>query len=142
MMRKIQKLILSILMSVFALTVNASTTNDTYDWSRIMNAIIHVESRGVSHAYNPHGDCVGVLQIRPIVVKECNNSLRAQGSTKRFTLNDRYSAEKSKEMFILLQNHFNKEHSLEKAAICWKYGFYANWRNCPKDYYKKVMKNY
>lgn len=111
-------------------------------WERVMNAIIQVESKGNAKAHNPVGDCAGILQITPILVKECNQILTKQKSKRRYTLGDRYNAQKSKEMFIMLQEHFNPEHNVEKAIKCWNSGFYGYWKNRSGGYYKKVMKYY
>jgi hypothetical protein len=75
-------------------------------------------------------------------VKECNQILKERKSNKRYTKGDRYNANKSKEMFILLQEHFNPEHNVEKAIRCWNRGFYGNWRGKSTAYYNKVMKHY
>ena len=45
---------------MLALSVNAQA-NKPYDWSKVMNAIIQIESGGNPKAYNPNGDCVGIL---------------------------------------------------------------------------------
>ena len=89
MMRKAKKLILTCLMLILVLTASAQT-NQRYDWSKIMNAIIQVESRGNAKAHNANGDCIGILQITPILVKQCNIWLKNQKSSKRYTLKDRY----------------------------------------------------
>ena len=70
-----------------------------FDWNPVMDAIIQIESEGNPKAVS--GNSVGVMQITPILVEDCNNILQKQKSKKRFTLADRYSVEKSKEMFIL-----------------------------------------
>ena len=140
MMRKAKKLILTCLMSILALTASAQT-NQGYDWSKIMNAIIQVESRGNAKAHNPNGDCAGILQITPILVKQCNIWLKDQKSKKRYTLKDRYDVEKSKEMFIMVQEHYNPSHNVEKAIRLWNGG--PNYSvKATNGYYKKVMKYY
>ena len=63
-----------------------------------MEAIIHVESRGDANAVS--GNSCGAMQITPILVKECNNILKKRKSKKRFTMQDRFSVKKSKEMFL------------------------------------------
>ena len=78
-------------MSVFMLTANAQEKK-TYDWTRVINAIIQVESKGNAKAVSK--DCVGVMQIRPILVRDVNEYLKMKGSSKRYTLNDRFSPEK------------------------------------------------
>lgn len=132
-----------ILMCMLALPFSVTAQEKkSYDWNPIMDAIIQVESRGNAKAHNPNGDCAGILQIVPILVKECNQILAKRKSKKRYTLGDRYNVSKSKEMFILLQEHFNPEHNVEKAIRCWNSGFYGNWRNRSGEYYKNVMKYY
>lgn len=139
-MRTVKKLILTCLMSILVLTANAQT-NQGYDWSKIMNAIIQVESRGNAKAHNPNGDCAGILQITPILVKQCNIWLKDQKSSKRYTLKDRYNVEKSKEMFIMVQEHYNPSHNVEKAIRLWNGGPNYSVKKT-NGYYKKVMKYY
>ena len=140
MMRKAKKLILTCLMLILVLTASAQT-NQRYDWSKIMNAIIQVESRGNAKAHNANGDCIGILQITPILVKQCNIWLKNQKSSKRYTLKDRYDVGKSKEMFIMIQEHYNPTHNVEKAIRLW-YGGPNYSLKKTNGYCKKVMKYY
>ena len=139
-MRIVKKLILTCLMSFLVLTVNAQARK-TYDWTKIMNAIIQVESKGNSKACNANGDCAGILQITPILVKQCNIWLKNQKSQKRYTLQDRYNVKKSKEMFIMVQEHYNPSHSVEKAIRLWNGGPSYTIKGT-NGYYRKVMKYY
>ena len=77
----------------------------------VCKAIIWVESRGNDKAYRKSGDCVGLLQIAPIFVKECN---RIQ-SDVIYTLEDRWDPVKSLEMFVIYQNKHNPNHDLHEA---------------------------
>ena len=145
MMRK--KLKLFLLVIALAVPIMADSQNkEVFNWESVINAIIQVESKGNPKAYNKAGDCVGVLQITPVLVKECNNILKSQKSAKRYTLQDRWNAEKSKEMFVIIQEKHNPEHNIEKAIKCWNCGgFYLKnngWKNKSVGYYKKVMKYY
>ena len=140
MMRKAKKLILTCLMLILVLTASAQT-NQRYDWSKIMNAIIQVESRGNAKAHNANEDCIGILQITPILVKQCNIWLKNQKSSKRYTLKDRYDVGKSKEMFIMIQEHYNPSHNVEKAIRLWNGGPNYSLKKT-NGYYKKVMKYY
>jgi hypothetical protein len=140
MMRKIKIILMATIISMMMPTMAYGQTNK---WERVMNAIIQVESSGNPKAHNPNGDCAGILQITPILVKECNDLLAKKKSKKRYTLGDRYNAEKSKEMFILLQEHFNPEMNVEKVIKQWNCGFYTTqWKSKSIGYYKKVMKHY
>ena len=140
MMRKTKKIIMALAIIVAMPTMAQSREKS---WERVMNAIIQVESEGNAKAHNPVGDCAGILQITPILVKECNQILAKQKSKRRYTLGDRYNAQKSKEMFIMLQEHFNPELNVEKAIKQWNCGFYTkDWKSKSIGYYKKVMKYY
>ena len=101
-----------------------------------MDAIIQVESEGNPKAVS--GNSVGVMQITPILVKDCNQILKKQKSKKRYTMADRYSVAKSKEMFLLIQKYYNPENSIEKAIRSWNGGMKYSVRATNK-YYKKVI---
>ena len=113
-----------------------STTSSRYDWNPVMEAIIHVESRGDAKAVS--GNSCGAMQITPILVKECNNILKKRKSKKRFTLQDRFSVQKSKEMFLLYQSHYNPTNNVEKAIRSWNGGKNYSVKRT-HSYYKKVM---
>ena len=101
---------------------NATKSNKTsgFDWNPVMEAIIQVESGGNPRAVS--GNSVGAMQITPILVKQCNIILQQQKSKKRYTLADRYSVEKSKEMFLLIQSVHNPQNNVEKAIRTWNGG--------------------
>ena len=113
-----------------------STTSSRYDWNPVMEAIIHVESRGDAKAVS--GNSCGAMQITPILVKECNNILKKRKSKKRFTMQDRFSVQKSKEMFLLYQSHYNPTNNVEKAIRSWNGGNNYSVKRT-HSYYKKVM---
>jgi len=103
-------------------TRSASDTTQVgeFDWRPVIDAIIWIESKG-----NPRARCgpyVGVMQISPGLVRECNNILKARGEERRFTLDDRYSPEKSKEMFRLMMSKYNPENDIDKACRIWNGG--------------------
>ena len=72
-------------------------TKDT----KLIDAIMYVESRGDSMAYNRGEDAVGVLQIRPIMLREVNRLL----GYDRYNLKDRWSKAKSIEMFEIIRQN-------------------------------------
>ena len=96
-----------------------------------------VESRN-----NPNvrsGQSVGILQITPICVRQCNEILKKQKSDKRYSLADRLSVQKSKEMFILINEYYNPSHNLERMIRSWNGG--PNYKvSSTTIYYNKVMK--
>lgn len=100
-----------------------------HDYSALISAIIAVESEGNEKAVSANGQCCGVLQITPILVKEVNNIL----GYEKYTLQDRFNKEKSIEMFYIMQHRHNASHDMRKAISLWNR---STW------YYNKVMKQY
>ena len=139
----IKRAVLS-LVALFMVSLSASagdsiwnmSKRSSFDWNPVMDAIIKVESEGNPRAVS--GNSVGVMQITPVLVKECNDILKKQKSNKRYTLDDRYSVEKSKEMFLLIQKYFNPENNVEKAIRSWNGGMKYSVKATNK-YYKKVL---
>ena len=131
-------------MALFLVSLTASAEDSiwtsfkklSFDWDPVMDAIIQVESDGNPRAVS--GNSVGVMQITPVLVKECNDILKKQKSNKRYTLDDRYSVEKSKEMFLLIQKYFNPENNVEKAIRSWNGGIKYSVKATNK-YYQKVL---
>ena len=116
--------------------VKSSTKTSDVDWNPVMDAIIQVESEGNPKAVS--GNSVGAMQITPILVKDCNDILKRQKSKKRYTMDDRYSVAKSKEMFLIIQKYYNPESNIEKAIRLWNGGVKYTTR-ATNRYYKKVL---
>ena len=129
-----KKLLLIVSMSLIANMLHAKAS--CFNWNPVMDAIIQVESEGNPRAVS--GNSVGVMQITPILVEDCNQILKRQKSKKRYTLADRYSVEKSKEMFLLIQKYYNPTNSIEKAIRSWNGGVNYSVR-ATNRYFQKVM---
>ena len=108
----------------------------------LVEAIIYVESKGNDSAI---GDrhlgsqyAVGALQIRPIMVREVNRILKLKGSEYRYQLKDRFSRDKSIEMFTIWREFHHKDSDFEAIARSWNGG--TNGLKNPKtyNYWKKV----
>ena len=120
-------------------TIARENTNKRFNWGPLMDAITQVESEGNSRAVS--GNQCGAMQITPILVEDCNAILKKRGEKKRFTLNDRFSGKKSREMFVLIMSHYNPTNDIEKAIRIWNGG--VNYTNKgTQRYYKKVMALY
>ena len=132
---------LLIYLATLLISINSinSQENEMFDWNPIMNAIIEIESEGNPNAVG--GNSVGVLQITPITVEQCNIILRLKKSSKRYELIDRKNIRKSKEMFILIQEYYNPQHNLEKAIRLWNGGPNYSIKGTQK-YFEKVMRCY
>ena len=142
MMKKVSVSLMALMMATVtapAVTNAAKSVNKSgINWNPVMDAIIQVESEGKPNAVS--GNSVGAMQITPILVKDCNEILKKQKSKKRYTMADRYSVAKSKEMFLLIQSHYNPENSIEKAIRSWNGGVRYSVR-ATNRYYQKVMAN-
>ena len=136
-MRKLFKKLLLVLV-LFTCSIAASYSQ-TYNWTKVINAIAIVESNNNPRAMGGGGS-VGLLQITPILVRDCNKILAKQNSTKRYTLADRYNPEKSKEMFVIIQEYYNPSHNVEKAIRLWNGGPNYSVRGTQR-YYNKVRKH-
>jgi hypothetical protein len=125
----------------FASTEAASKVDknpaQTTDWTSVMEAIIEVESHGNAAAKS--GNSVGAMQITPILVKECNQILQKRGKKQRYTLQDRLSVQKSKEMFLLIQSERNADGNVERAIRAWNGGPRYSVK-ATNNYYNKVMR--
>jgi hypothetical protein len=108
-------------------TIVVYKTGHDYDWELFTQALIWVESRGDSNAIGSKND-VGVLQITPILVEDCNRILKNEG----FTLEDRLDSLKSVEMFNIIQDHYNPQHDYHLALKIWN-------GQAPLSYHCKVM---
>lgn len=97
------------------------------DWEDFTKALIWVESKGDSKAVGKLDD-IGVLQIRPIIVEDCNRILEMEV----FKLEDRLDSLKSVEMFNIIQDHYNPQHDYHWALKLWNSG-------APLSYHRKVM---
>lgn len=111
MKRKVLLLCVSILMTN---VVNAHRHDSIENrLAKMVDAFAFVES-----TYNPaavNGDCVGYLQISPIMVREVNRLL----GEERYTLNDRWDKNKSIEMFCIIMRRKNPTLNIRKACITW-----------------------
>jgi hypothetical protein len=117
-------------------TVIASSRE--FNWNPLIRAIATVESNNNPKAIGKGGS-VGLLQITPILVRECNDILKKKGVKKCFTLKDRLDPNKSKEMFILIQEKYNPSCNIEKAIRIWNGGPKYSVKATQK-YFNKVKK--
>ena len=108
-----------------------------------VDAIVNAANPRGLGCWNPLHPCVdndihsaAGLQLR----QECNNILQKRKSKKRYTMNDRFSVEKSKEMFILIQSYFNRANDVEHAIRSWNGGQHYS-RKATQRYFEKVMRH-
>lgn len=109
----------------------------TDNWDKFIEAVIWRESRGVEDCIGDSGRAVGVLQIHPIMVREANRILGMKDSSMSnyYTYDDRYSREKSIEIFNVVQGYHNKNKDFDLALKIWN-------KNHPQSYKDQIMAKY
>jgi hypothetical protein len=101
---------------------------------RLIDALVHVESKGEVHAVGDNGRAVGCLQIHKEVVDDVN---RAYGTT--YAYSDRKSIEKSREIcckYLLLHGGVNATN--EKYARIWNGGPKGHRKSITRSYWLKI----
>ena len=106
----------------------------------LLSAIIHVESNNNDSAYRANEDAVGCLQIRKTMVDDINRILKRRGISKKYTYIDRWSRDRSIEMFEIYCNYYNLT-TAEEIARCWNGGPRGMNNPLTANYWKKVQKN-
>ena len=102
----------------------------------LWEAVCTVESGGNPLAVGDGGRAAGIAQIWAITVKDVN---RIAGT--KFTLNDRFDAEKSRQMFNLYVNHYGKGQSDGYKARIWNGGPTGNTKKSTIAYWNKIQKH-
>jgi len=119
------------------LSEKAKNKKAKFDWGPVMEAIIKVESSGNPRAVS--GEYAGAMQIGPALVEDCNQILKRRKSKKRYSLDDRFSVKKSKEMFVIYQSQYNPTNDVEVAIRSWNGGIHYRVRSTQR-YFEKVTK--
>ncbi len=91
------------------ISVDSTSHIDDYTyskWDTFVDAVIYVESRGNDSAVGDNGKAVGCLQMHPIMVREVNRILTKYDVPTTYTLEDRYSRDKSIEMFNIISEEY------------------------------------
>ena len=91
----------------------------------LVDALIYVESRGNDSAIGDRHlgkPSIGCLQIRPIMVREVNRILKRKKKDLRYRMEDRFSREKSIEMFMVWKDYYHDSDNFEEIARTWNGG--------------------
>lgn len=102
----------------------------------LINAIIHVESRGDITLIGKDGD-VGMMQQLEISVEEANRLNKF--NNKNYTLKDRFDPKSQIEMFLIIQDYYNKSGDYETAARLWNGHDFKKQKLATLAYWKKVQ---
>ena len=107
----------------------------------LIDALIIVESQGNDSAVgDTHlgSPSIGVLQIRPIMVREVNRILKLKGTKHRYKMSDRWDRDKSIEMFRIWQEFHHDDSNYEEIARSWNGGPKGPKNPKTYSYWKKV----
>ena len=102
----------------------------------LINAIVHVESRGDTKLIGKDGD-VGMMQQLEISVEEANRLNKF--NNKNYTLKDRFNPKSQIEMFLIIQDYYNKSGDFETAARLWNGHDFKKQKPATLAYWKKVQ---
>jgi hypothetical protein len=104
----------------------------------LLESIIVVECGRDSTKINYLEDAVGILQIRPVMVREAN---RIVGFDK-YSLQDRTNTRKSIQLWYDVQDYWNPEYEFVKACKLWNAGDTASLSLDALQYTIKVITQY
>jgi len=107
----------------------------------LYSSIVWVESKGNANAKSRDGS-VGIVQIKPVMVKEVNRICKIQGLDKKFTLADRKNPYKSAEMFWIYQEFYNPDLNLDSLSKEDMAVLARKWNGGPKGHLKRATKKY
>lgn len=97
-------------------------------------AIVKVESGGNNKAVGDGGRAIGPFQTWKVVVTDCNRIV----GHKRWTNEDRWDLEKSRDMFRLYTEHYAPHGTNEQKARVWNGGPKGPSKPATEPYWQKV----
>lgn len=136
-----------LVVSAFALIAMSPLNRGMIMKDVLYSSIVWVESKGNANAKSKDGS-VGIIQIKPVMVREVNRICKIQGLDKKFTLADRKNPKKSAEMFWIYQEFYNpginrdslSKEDMEIMARKWNGGPEGHKKKATKKYWRKVSK--
>ena len=97
-------------------------------------ACAQVESGGDPRAFNLKENAAGLMQIRPIMVRDANRII----GREKWTLADRWNVEQSWQMFRLIVRYYHPKGSPEQWARTWNGGGKGAKKTSTLAYWAKV----
>lgn len=130
-MKKMIVSILMILAPIFSGMANQET---------LWRAVCEEESRTRPTEYNKDEEAAGIAQIRPILIR-CLN-MNANGGREKWSLEDRWCPEKSREMFFEYTDYWASRRGLsgtdEERARIWNGGPRGHLKDSTIGYWVRV----
>ena len=101
----------------------------------IISRIVIIESQNDPKVYNSKENAIGLLQIRPIMIREINQLIKQD----KYQHEDSWCPELSVEMFITYQEIVNPTWDQELAAKRWNGGRRGERNPNTEIYYQKFL---
>lgn len=111
-----------------------TTINIVEEWEaccRLAHAFAMVESNDNPKAINHRENAVGLLQIRPIMIRQANMIV----GEELYELSDRHDSLVSIAIFHTVMSELNPELDVDKAIDIWNPNASKEYRNCIKSVY-------
>lgn len=123
------------------LTPPDTTIDPAAEWEtcyKLAHAFAIVESNDNPKAINRRENAVGLLQIRPIMVRQANQIV----GEDLYELSDREDSLVSLGIFHTIMSELNPELDVDKAIDIWNPNASREYRNCIKSVYYEQYKNF
>jgi hypothetical protein len=121
--------------TLLAVSTAFHAVNREIELIRTFWAVAWVESRGDPRAVKADENAVGIVQIRPIMVRDCN---RIIGYAK-WTLADRLDVERSWQMFRLYSRYYAPNGTPEIWSRNWNGGPQGHKKSATLKYWRLVQ---
>ena len=106
----------------------------------LMNAMIFVESRNKDSVIGDNGKAIGILQMHKIAVRSVNKILKKNDIDLEYSYDDRYSRQKTIEMYWIWRNAKHDSSNYETIARSWNGGPRGPKKTATIHYWNKVEK--
>lgn len=145
--KKVSLVVVICTIAIILMSMSSSLNRGEVIKDVLYSSIVWVESKGNPNAKSKDGS-VGMVQIKPVMVSEINRICRIIKMNKKFTLADRKSPDKSREMFFIYQEFYHPNlnwddvtiNDMEQIARKWNGGPIGHKKKATKKYWKKVSK--
>ena len=133
------KTVLTLIAILICIVVKSQPYKKDTDFTLL--GILQVESRDGKILVGNDTTCIGVLQIRRILVDDANRIIKlCRLKNKLFTHDDRYNRKRSIELYYIIQRYYNPDYNFKRAVNLWCSGPNTIETKGKEDYLNKVKK--
>jgi hypothetical protein len=110
---------------------------DAAPTNELIDALVHVESKGKVDAIGDNGNAVGCLQIWPSVIQDVNRVYKT-----KYTLADGYNEAKSRDICKKYLDHYGKSYTKKTKKTPTNEVYARIWNGGPAGYKKTATVKY